>query len=88
MPITSRPTRGRCFLAALALFAFGADMEIAQAQDIGTSPPPPGFVPQGQGAAGTVQYRRALRRYRYDPGARFELRNNRRRFCRNQPSRC
>jgi hypothetical protein len=34
------------------------------------------------------QYRRALRRYRGHPGARFELKQNRRIFCRNTPERC
>ena len=33
-------------------------------------------------------YRREMRRYRGNPGARFELRQNRRVYCRNTPSRC
>jgi hypothetical protein len=40
------------------------------------------------GHGSRVQYRRALRRYRGNPGARFELRQNRRIYCRNTPERC
>lgn len=33
-------------------------------------------------------YRREMRRYRRNPGARFELRQNRRSLCQTAPSRC
>lgn len=45
-------------------------------------------IQYGPGHYHRKYYRREMRRYRGDPGARFELRQNRRVYCRNAPSRC
>lgn len=45
-------------------------------------------VQYGAGYYHRKYYRREMRRYRGNPGAQFQLRQNRRVYCRNTPSRC